>query len=96
VCSSDLLIAPPTTQYPTGDTTIYQYVKAGTWGLGNYYYADTFAFVNNVNNAVIHKWKIEGLNTSFLNLSSVDSTLKNADGASIYRKKIFYFSHPSQ
>jgi hypothetical protein len=86
--------APPTTQFPIGDTTIYQYIKSGTWGLGNYFTADTFAFVNNTDTRVIYKWSIQGLSTSFLHLASLDSTLKDAAGARIYRKKIFYFSHP--
>ena len=89
------LIAPPTTAFPNGDTSIYQYVKAGTWGMGNYLLADTFAFVNNADTSFIRKWKIEGLSTSFLNLSSVDSSTKYLNGDTAYRKKIFYFSHPS-
>ena len=88
------LTAPPTTAFSNGDTSIYQYVKAGTWGMGNYLLADTFAFVNNTDTSFIRKWKIEGLSTSFLKLSSVDSSLTNPMGAAIYRKKIFYFSHP--
>jgi hypothetical protein len=94
--SNTALIGPPTAQYPNGDTTIYQYIQSGRWGLGNYYLADTFAFVNNADTSVIYKWKIQGLSTSFLNFLSVDSSLKNTDGTSIYRNKMFYFSHPSQ
>jgi hypothetical protein len=94
--SNTNLIAPPTAQFPNGDTSIYQYVQSGTWGLGNYFSADIFAFVNNADTSVIYQWAIQGLSTSFLNLASVDSTLKDATGAPIYRQKIFYFSHPSQ
>jgi len=93
--SNKTLIAPPTVNFPNGDTTIYQYVKAGIWGMGNYLLADTFAFVNKADTSFIRKWKIEGLSTSFLNLSSIDSSLTNPGGPTIYRKKIFYFSHPS-